>query len=104
MCVCVYVKEGGRERELSVVLTLFYQVVQDCSEVLKHDSSNTKALFRRGRAHLSLHDYAAAVSDLKKAKALVPQDKSVATFLTRAKKSLSTFRKKESEKYRRMFQ
>ncbi|EIE21179.1 hypothetical protein COCSUDRAFT_48306 [Coccomyxa subellipsoidea C-169] len=47
--------------------------ITECSEVLKTDPNNMKALYRRGQAHLALHSQAAAVADLRKALARAPE-------------------------------
>ncbi|KAK9908394.1 hypothetical protein WJX75_007224 [Coccomyxa subellipsoidea] len=47
--------------------------ISECSEVLKTDPSNMKALYRRGQAHLALRSRAAAAADLRRALERAPE-------------------------------
>ena len=48
-----------------------------CDDVLKLDAANTKAWFRRAKAHLQLEQLAQAYADSAKAAKLAPKDKAV---------------------------
>ena len=52
-------------------LKVYSKCIEYCNEVLEIDKSNTKAWFRRGRAHRLLHDFDTAKKDLNKARELV---------------------------------
>jgi len=62
----------------------FTETKKLCSNVLKEESSNVKALFRRAQAELGLKDFAACIKDLKKVLDLDPQNKDARNLLKEA--------------------
>lgn len=50
---------------------------QLCSQVLELKPKNAKAYFRRGQANFGLHNYSAALKDLKEAQSIQPRDKKI---------------------------
>merc|ERR1711988_1326907 len=61
--------------------------IRHCSEVLKRDEKNVKALFRRGKAYRLRGWLDEAIADLKACKDLNPGDKSTSAELSMAQKS-----------------
>jgi tetratricopeptide (TPR) repeat protein len=82
----------------------FEEALKQCEKVLEIEPENKKALFRRGQARFGLNDYELAVSDLTKLKELEPHDKSVILELTKVKKAMQEYCKKEKKLYGKMFQ
>lgn len=77
--------------------------LDDCNEVLAIEAANPKAHFRKGQALLTLKNYEEAKTSLTEAHKLMPNDKRVAQYLARAKKLVVAARKKEAQKYSKMF-
>ncbi|XP_043253736.1 AH receptor-interacting protein [Colletes gigas] len=50
----------------------YYAVIEHCTSVLKHDTDNVKALYRRGKAYIGAWDEENAIKDLKRAAKLDP--------------------------------
>lgn len=64
----------------------YYAVIEHCSEVLQHDPSNVKALYRRAKAHVGAWNPDDAKNDYHKCLAL---DKSLKTKIARELDDLS---------------
>ena len=74
-------------------------VIEHCTEALKIDARNVKGLFRRGQAHLKLHHYAEARTDLNAALEVEPNNKAVLNEL----RNTDILLRKEKELYQKMF-
>lgn len=92
-----HTSKEARDLELSCSLNLmscylktkqFPDAVSVGNEVLSHDPSNLKALFRRGQAYKELGQSKLAVQDLRKALELSPDDETVANAYRAAKEEL----------------
>lgn len=79
------------------------EVLTSCDEALRHNSNNSKALFRRGQAHIELKNYEYSLEDLKRAHKLAPDSKIILTEFDRAKKLLMDYREKEKRVYINLF-
>eukprot|EP01121_Diplochlamys_sp_Union-15-3_P003453 TRINITY_DN1333_c0_g2_i2.p1 TRINITY_DN1333_c0_g2~~TRINITY_DN1333_c0_g2_i2.p1 ORF type:complete len:286 (-),score=72.73 TRINITY_DN1333_c0_g2_i2:35-829(-) len=66
-------------------------VIQDCTEVLKHQPQNVKSLMRRGLAYEYTEKWKDALADLTKARELDPNAKQAADAITRIKKVQHNF-------------
>eukprot|EP01025_Chloroclados_australasicus_P049812 TRINITY_DN5694_c1_g1_i4.p1 TRINITY_DN5694_c1_g1~~TRINITY_DN5694_c1_g1_i4.p1 ORF type:complete len:374 (-),score=52.22 TRINITY_DN5694_c1_g1_i4:200-1192(-) len=65
----------------------YQQVVYYTSQVLRHDESNAKAYYRRGKARLSMGQTEEAKKDLEKAQDLSPNDKLIVQALQEVKRT-----------------
>lgn len=77
--------------------------VEDCSEVLNMDTSNVKALYRRGQANTNMKDFEQALTDLQAAAKLAPSDKSIRSEIARLKKLMEEKRNKDRQIYSKLF-
>eukprot|EP00270_Netrium_digitus_P007680 TRINITY_DN2252_c0_g1_i2.p1 TRINITY_DN2252_c0_g1~~TRINITY_DN2252_c0_g1_i2.p1 ORF type:complete len:377 (+),score=120.93 TRINITY_DN2252_c0_g1_i2:180-1310(+) len=81
----------------------FGAAIEHCSQVIREDGSNVKALFRRGKARAELGQSEAAKDDLLKASKLAPKDASVLAELKRIRLAEREVRQKEREIFKGMF-
>eukprot|EP00887_Chlorella_sp_A99_P006126 scaffold22.g6126.t1 len=81
----------------------YHTAVAHCTEVLREQPTNAKALFRRGRARLLLGQTEAALADLEKAAALEPQDKAISKDLQAARAEQRKERAAESQLFKGYF-
>ncbi|GAQ90836.1 Tetratricopeptide repeat domain containing protein [Klebsormidium nitens] len=73
------------------------EAVREGSEVLRTDPSNLKALYRRGQAHRALGKLQLALTDLKKASQIDPDDETVRNAAQEVKEALAKQRSESSE-------
>ncbi|CAH4035037.1 peptidyl-prolyl cis-trans isomerase D isoform X2 [Pieris brassicae] len=72
-------------------LGLHAACVGPCSEALRLDPGNGKALYRRGRAHYALKNYEAALRDLREADRASPRNGAVLRLLEEVKATSKTY-------------
>ncbi|CCW67382.1 unnamed protein product [Phytomonas sp. Hart1] len=87
----------------SVKLSLWRNVVNNCTSALELSPNHPKALFRRGQAYRSMKDFEAALKDLEMAREFSKDDPAVVAELTQAKKSLSAQKAQEKRMFSKMF-
>ncbi|XP_074679038.1 peptidyl-prolyl cis-trans isomerase D isoform X2 [Strix aluco] len=77
--------------------------IESCSEALKIDPANTKALYRRAQGWQGIKDLDQALADLKKAHEIAPEDKAIQTETLRIKQKIKAQKEKEKAAYAKMF-
>lgn len=80
----------------------YREALSACEKVLQKDADNVKALYRAGRVLAHIGELDDAVSKLKKALSLSPQDTTIQTELKRTIKKREQSLKEEKKMYRRM--
>ncbi|CAH3197422.1 unnamed protein product [Porites evermanni] len=75
-----------------------------CTEALKLQPQNAKALFRRGQSYFYLKDFEKAERDLKAAEKLEPKDSSIKKMLALLEVELKKIKEKEKKIYAGMFE
>ncbi|BBN18215.1 hypothetical protein MPTK1_8g00690 [Marchantia polymorpha subsp. ruderalis] len=66
----------------------YQEVIDEGTEILKGDARNLKALYRRGQAYKELGNLKLAVTDLRTAAQLSPDDETIAEVLRQAREDL----------------
>lgn len=77
--------------------------VEQCTELLKDDASNVKALFRRGKAYNAQEEWDLAKADLKRAFELDPSNADAAAELQRVNAKIRAHNQREKAKFGNMF-
>ncbi|NWU97443.1 PPID isomerase, partial [Upupa epops] len=77
--------------------------IDSCSEALKIDPENTKALYRRAQGWQGIKDLEEALADLKKAHEIAPEDKAIQAETLRIKQKIKAQKEKEKAAYAKMF-
>lgn len=67
------------------------------------DTSNGKAFFRRGQAHMGLNEYEAGLADLKHSLAECPNNKDILKEIEKVKKVMNSYLAVEKATCQRMF-
>jgi len=79
-------------------------VIDNCNKALEIEKMNVKALYRRAQAQSELRDYDSALTDLKLALDVDPENSAVKIAMSNVNKMLSEQEKKDKLIYGRMFQ
>lgn len=82
----------------------YEDVCTACQCAIKLDPNNSKALYRRGLAHIELKNYELALEDLRRANQVIPENKTVLHEFERARSLLMNYRKLEKLAYSKIFQ
>merc|ERR1712187_1072756 len=78
---------------------VYSEALKNCDNVLKEDSVNVKALFRRAQAQLGRKEFAVCMSDLKKLIEIDPQNREARTLM----KAAQAGQKEEDKKSKGLF-
>lgn len=82
----------------------FASVKTWCDEVLRKESKNAKALYRRGQAEIELKNFDEAIQDLTAASRLLPNDKNILMELERAKDYWKEYHNVQKAAYKNLFE
>ncbi|CAB1325617.1 unnamed protein product [Coregonus sp. 'balchen'] len=93
-----YLAVGGDEQEIEKA-----QAKLEPTAALELNQKNTKALFRRAQAWQGLKEYSKAMSDLKKAQEIAPEDKAIGNEMKRVQLKVKEEKEKEKQIYAKMF-
>lgn len=81
----------------------FDEVKHSCNEVLSLDSTNVKALFRRGQAYFTLGETENALADFESCLKIEPENKAALNQITICKQKLKEYHEEEKKRYKNMF-
>ncbi|XP_037531078.1 peptidyl-prolyl cis-trans isomerase D [Nematolebias whitei] len=84
-------------------LQLWQEALDSCNEALELNQSNAKALFRRAQAWQGLKEYNNAMTDLKKAQEVAPEDKAINNELKKVHHKIQEEKEREKKIYAKMF-
>lgn len=70
---------------MSLALGNYQHAITHCTQVLRHESSNAKALFRRGQCYMHSGHLEEAKADLLRARELLPNDTKLAEAMAKLK-------------------
>ncbi|XP_042348700.1 peptidyl-prolyl cis-trans isomerase D [Plectropomus leopardus] len=84
-------------------MQLWQDAVDSCNEALELDQANTKALFRRAQAWQGLKENSKAMTDLKKAQGIAPEDKAISNEMKRVQLKIQEEKEREKKIYAKMF-
>ena len=80
-----------------------HKVINNCTDALKLDNDNVKALFRRATAYYNEKKIKEAKSDLKRAVKLNPEDKAIKKLTAKIDLVIKKQKAKEKKMAKRMF-
>jgi len=84
-------------------LKLYADSILNCNKALDIDSSNAKALFRKGQAHSRTNDFEKAKADLLEAIHLSPKSKEIRDEYEAVKQKEESYKQKERDMYKGLF-
>lgn len=84
-------------------MQLWQDALDSCDEALELDKANTKALFRRAQAWQGLKEFSKAMTDLKKAQEITPEDKAISSEMKKVHLKIQEEKEKEKKIYAKMF-
>ncbi|XP_073343414.1 peptidyl-prolyl cis-trans isomerase D [Pagrus major] len=84
-------------------MQLWQEALESCNEALEMNKTNTKALFRRSQAWQGLKEFSKAMTDLKKAQEITPEDKAISNEMKRVQLKIQEEKEKEKKIYAKMF-
>ncbi|XP_077588955.1 peptidyl-prolyl cis-trans isomerase D [Stigmatopora nigra] len=84
-------------------LQLWQEAMDSCNEAMELDKSNTKALFRRAQAWQGLKEFSQAMTDLKTAQGIAPEDKAISNEMKRVQLQVQKEKEREKKIYAKMF-
>ncbi|XP_003221776.1 peptidyl-prolyl cis-trans isomerase D [Anolis carolinensis] len=84
-------------------LSEWQDAIENCTEALAIDPTNTKALYRRAQAWEATKEYDQALADLHKAQGIAPQDKAIQMEVQKVKQKIKNEKEKERAAYAKMF-
>ncbi|XP_026328109.1 peptidyl-prolyl cis-trans isomerase D isoform X2 [Hyposmocoma kahamanoa] len=77
--------------------------IKYCTEVLHIDPRNDKALYRRGQANFALKNYDLALSDLRQAEKVSPNDKAILKLLNEVRRSNKIYNDMQKQRLSKFF-
>jgi len=81
----------------------YSECVVNCHKALDIDSSNIKALFRKGQAHSRMNEFEKAKSDFLEAIQISPENKEVKQELEILKKKMAAYKQQEKQMFAGLF-
>ncbi|XP_068596142.1 peptidyl-prolyl cis-trans isomerase D [Brachionichthys hirsutus] len=79
------------------------EALESCNNALAINQANAKALFRRAQAWQGLKEYRKAMTDLKAAQGIAPEDKAITQETKRVQLKVQEEKEKEKRVYAKMF-
>ncbi|KAI5632045.1 cyclophilin type peptidyl-prolyl cis-trans isomerase/CLD domain-containing protein [Phthorimaea operculella] len=81
----------------------YHACIRSCSEVLKRDPRNEKALYRRGQAHFGLKNYDSALSDLRQADKITPNSRVIKRLLEEVRSANKSYTDTQRQRLSKFF-
>ena len=101
---CNEVNNNNNSFQFINKITYFINVFFFCLlQILELDLSNSKALFRRGQAHMGLNEYELGLADFKQANFLCPNNKEITKEIDKVKQIMQNYLAVEKAACKRMF-
>lgn len=82
----------------------YKETITLCNQVLSLDTKNSKALFRRGQAHMGLNEFEFGLADFTKASEESPNNADILKEIDKVKKTINSYLQLEKAACKRMFQ